>query len=155
MLRSNLFNFHARYRPIVTLTEKSSKLLFLTHFNLVFLSEDSELEELLEDTTGYLSHLVDFLAQLLKQRTDEALVELGLISSDICPDFYEQGIITLDKNVNDVFQSDHGFLADPGPHITASIDLVIIQATVENFYGVLHDVSRNLLDPASFNGLGE
>ena len=103
VFRCNLFNFHPRYRPIITLAEKSSELLFLAHLNLVFLSEDSELEELLEDTTGYLSNFVDFLAQLLKQRTDEALVELGLISSDICPNFYEQGVITLVKYANNVF----------------------------------------------------
>jgi hypothetical protein len=70
---------------------------------LIFLGEDSELKELLEDTAGYFSHFVNFLAQLLKQRTYEALVELGLISSDICPDFDDQGVITLIKNINYVF----------------------------------------------------
>ena len=108
------------------MAEKSSKLLFLAHLNLVFLSEDSELKELLEYSAGYFSHLVNFLAQLLKQSTYEALVELGLISSDICPDFNDLGFITLIKNVNYVFQSQHGFLADPGTHITSSIDLVIV-----------------------------
>ena len=85
------------------MAEKSSELLFLAHLYLVLLSEDSELKELLEDASGYLSNLVDFLAQLLKQRTNKALVELGLIGSDICPDFNEQGVLTLIKNVNDVF----------------------------------------------------
>jgi hypothetical protein len=103
VFRRNLFDFEPRQRAIVTLAEKSSELLFLAHLNLIFLGEDSELKELLEDTAGYFSHLVNFLAQLLKQRTYEALVELGLVSSYICPDFDDLGVITFIKNVNYVF----------------------------------------------------
>jgi hypothetical protein len=59
------------------------------------------------------------------------------------------------KHNKNVSESPHGFFTDPGTHVAAPINLIVIQGTIINLYCFTQDILRDVSYAKSLDAGGE
>ena len=95
-----------------------------------------KLEEFLQSSSGLLPNVVDFLAKLLHQLTNQSLVEMGFVSAKLNLDFV---VITGGDDVNILLKRSHGSLSHPRTNITSPINGIIVHGNVEGLQDFLSE----------------